>query len=208
MPSQNIISFQCVEVWEEHWLLLLTGPQHRPGLGHGKVPVSGMLLEQVVPEAVWHEKALQNLAAISSRYLQWQPEEKQRIQKCEIFLLESLAFVAKGVLWVRKNNAVLASGPLPSLLLSSPLTPTLFMRLISFSSWRYDSGKCLEIRLCTEGVHSLHIPTALQHTPSQSSTEQGSLVRTAEPKPWPSSPPEAPHNVSAVLTVVCLWAHI
>lgn len=207
MPSQNIISFQCVEVWEEHWLLLLTGPQHRPGLGHGKVPVSGMLLEQVVPEAVWHEKALQNLAAISSRYLQWQPEEKQRIQKCEIFLLESLAFVAKGVLWVRKNNAVLASGPLPSLLLSSPLTPTLFMRLISFSSWSY-SGKCLEIRLCTEGVHSLHIPTALQHTPSQSSTEQGSSVRTAEPKPWPSSPPEAPHNVSAVLTVVCLWARI
>lgn len=52
------------------------------------------------------------------------------------------------------------------------------------------------------------IPTALQHTPTKSSTEQGSLVRVAEPKPWPGSPPEASHNVSAVLTVVCLWARI
>lgn len=206
MPSQNIVSFQCVEVFEEHWLMLLVGPRHRPGLGHGKVPGRGLLLKQVVPEAVWHGKASQNLAAISSRYLQWQPEGKQRIQKREIFLLEGFAFVAKGVQWVRKNNAVLASGSLPSLPFFSAHLHIIHETFL-FYSWSSDSGKCLEIRLCTEGVcslHSSHHSLLLLGSPQLCSTEQGSSVRVAEPEPWPSSPPEASHNVPAVLTVVCL----
>lgn len=122
----------------------------------GRCLQAGCSWSRAMPEAVWHGETLEKLAAISSRYLQWQPEGKQRIQKCEIFLLEGLAFVAKGVLWVRKNNAVLASGSLPSLPLSSPLTPTLVMTFISFSSWSYGSGKRLKISLCTERVCSLH----------------------------------------------------
>ena len=124
-----------------------------------------------------------------------------------------------------KNNTVLASGSLPSPPLPSPLTPILLMRFF-FSSHSYDPGKCLEIRLCTEGVCSLPSshhsslllgsrqltstspPDAAQPRVLSLSTQpsQGSLVRVAEPNPWQSSPPETSHNVYAVLIVVCLWA--
>lgn len=190
MPSQNIVSFQCVEVFEEHWLLLLVGPQHRPGLGHGKVPGRGLLLKQVVPEAVWHGKASQNLAAISSRYLQWQPEGKQRIQKHEIFLLEGFAFVAKGVQWVRKNNAVLASGSLPSLPLFSPhlhiIHETFFVLFLEFWFWKMPGDQTvhrgsMQPPFLPSQLAAAGIPTALQHRAGLLS--EGSRARALAKQP-------------------------
>lgn len=184
MPSQNIVPFSVLRCersidsccWQGH------GTDPAEGMGRCleahcsgsklclKLYGMGKLCKTFLPSL---------LDTVTAR-------RKARIQKCEIPLLEGLAFVAKGFLWVRKNNAVLASSSLPSTFLFSPLhfSWNLF-------SWSYDSGKCLEIRLCTEGVHSLpssHHSLLLLGSPQLSSTpqscpEQSCFARVASPSP-------------------------
>lgn len=81
-----------------------------------------------------------------------------------------------------KSYTVLAIGSLHSFALPFPLTPTLFMRLLSSKS--YDPGKCLEIRhrgsmqplflplqLAAAGISAAH-----QHITTQCSTDQSAFL--------------------------------
>lgn len=91
---------------------------------------------------------------------------RRKAENTEIFLLEGLVFIAKGVLWVTKNKAVLTGWSLPSLpcsfLSSSHYSWDLFLWvLILENAWRSD---------CAQREYSAPIspiPTSLQHTPTQ-----------------------------------------
>lgn len=127
-----------------------------------------------------------------------------------------------------KNNAVLASGSLPSVPLPSPLTPTIIHEIFFFppgvtileNAWRSDcaqrelcnlpSSRYSSLLLGSPQIPSTPPPSAAQTSALSLSTQpsQGSFVSVAEPNCWQSSPPEASHNMYAVLIVVCLWARI
>lgn len=95
MPSQNVTSFRCAEVWEEHGPLLLPGPGPDPAWaqdGARKRDALGARPALGLPDA-------------GERGESWGPslpdaqaESRERGERGYSGLNKGLAFVAKGVL--------------------------------------------------------------------------------------------------------------